>query len=1581
MAASKIPLNRRGIATSLSLLAVLSCGDSATAPAPPPPPVPPPAPRPTTVSVSPATAELTAVGATVQLTAEVRDQNGRTMAGATVTWASAAAAVATVNSTGLATAVANGTVTITATAGDASGSASLTVAQEVSAVAVTSPADTPEVGDTLRLLAAATDANGQAVEGAAFTWSSSDASVVSVDGSGLVTAVAVGTAVVTAASSGVSGSAELVVIPAVGAVAVRPDTVRFTALGQSVRLSAGVFDHDGRVLPGVAVSWSSGDAAVASVDSLGLVTAVGAGATAVTAVAGRTAGEAVVTVMQSANSVVVSPPAGTIAPGDTLRFTAEAFDENDRAVLGAEFNWMSGDRSVATVDSSGLVRGVAVGEATISATAGSARGTARIAVANSDRATLEAFYRATNGPNWVNSDNWLTDAPLDDWYGVDTDGDGRVVRLVLEGTFDLENARRTSHGLTGSIPPELGRLAHLVVLNLRQNKLTGPIPPELGGLIHLEILNLGRNALTGPIPPELGSLSRLTWMSLLANNLTGPIPPELGSPSRLTWMSLSGNNLTGPIPPELGRLSRLERVYLYGNSLEGTIPPELGNLSRLERLFLYGNNLEGTIPPELGNLSRLERLFVHGNNLEGTIPPSLLQLVNLTQLDFRGNDGLCAPGTASFAAWLRDIEDGGGPFCNQADREALEDLYESAGGSNWRDSDAWLATQALEEWYGVTADSLGRVTELDLAGNGLTGEPSRALRDLSRMTVLRIGDNGLSGRLPLGWIALRLVELHYAGTQLCVPEDDNVQRWLNGISTHTGTGVACEDLSDRDILEVFYEATGGPNWSNNDNWLTDAPLDAWYGVEADTSGRVSELSLASNGLAGRIPAEFGKLQRPEGFNLHGNALTGPIPPELGNLSGLRWLYLSVNDLKGPIPPEFGNLSRLERLLLYDNNLQGPIPPEFGNLSRLERLLLYDNNLQGPIPPEFGNLSRLERLYLHENHLEGPIPPELGNLSSLERLLLYGNNLMGPIPPELGKLTILQQLLLDDNELSGFVSAELAALTRLRELRLSNNTELEGPLPIGLTALDRLEEFLAGGTGLCAPSDPEVQAWLRGIGSRWVAVCAEEESPTAYLTQAVQSLKFPVPLVAGERSLLRVFPTAERSTFAGIPPVRARFFIDGRETHVQDIPGQSVPIPVEVDESRLSTSANAEIPGWVVQPGLEMVMEIDPEGTLDPALGVAERIPATGRLAVEVKAMPLFDLTLIPFVWTETRDSSIVDVVRAMAADPANHERLGVTLALLPIGDLAVTAHEPVLSSSNNAFTLLRETSMIRTVEGGDGHYKGMMMPPVTGAGGVAYRPGSSSFSQPYPDVIAHELGHNLNLWHAPCGNPTGVDPSFPHPDGSIGAWGYDFDSGLVPPSIPDLMTYCGPPDGISDYHFARALRFRLSETESAAAPDRVPPTRTLLVWGGADADSVPFLEPAFVVETLPQLPRPGGDYRLSGRSADGAELFSLTFDMAEVADGDGSSSFAFALPVRDGWAGNLENIVMTGPGGSATLDGDSNFPMAILRNPRNGRVSGILRNLASTVATQAAAEAGLAGAAGLQVLFSGGIPGGEAWRE
>ena len=122
----------------------------------------------------------------------------------------------------------------------------------------------------------------------------------------------------------------------------------------------------------------------------------------------------------------------------------------------------------------------------------------------------------------------------------------------------------------------------------------------------------------------------------------------------------------------------------------------------------------------------------------------------------------------------------------------------------------------------------------------------------------------------------------------------------------------------------------------------------------------------------------------------------------------------------------------------------------------------------------------------------------------------------------------------------------------------------------------------------------------------------------------------------------------------------------------------------------------------------MVVHVDPGGTLDPALGVPKRIPATGRMPVEVQAVPRFGLTLIPFLWRPNPDSAIVELIRDVARDPANHDLLSDARRLLPIDDLRVSAHEPVLTSGRNAVHLLAEVAAMRAVEGGTDHYMGVM---------------------------------------------------------------------------------------------------------------------------------------------------------------------------------------------------------------------------------------------------------------------------------
>ncbi|MBC9889348.1 MAG: hypothetical protein F7B06_05750 [Opitutae bacterium] len=158
---------------------------------------------------------------------------------------------------------------------------------------------------------------------------------------------------------------------------------------------------------------------------------------------------------------------------------------------------------------------------------------------------------------------------------------------------------------------------------------------------------------------------------------------------------------------------------------------------------------------------------------------------------------------------------------------------------------------------------------------------------------------------------------------------------------------------DRDALVALYNATDGANWTNNENWGTDAPLEQWHGVTVDDNGRVMELRLSGNALTGKIPAELGGLANLVTLSLDGNQLSGPIPAELGGLTKLTGLSLSSNALTGKIPAELGSLTNLTLLTLAGNaGLSGPLPSSFTGLETLGTLWLLGTGLCAPTDAAF-----------------------------------------------------------------------------------------------------------------------------------------------------------------------------------------------------------------------------------------------------------------------------------------------------------------------------------------------------------------------------------------------------------------------------------------------------------------------------------------------------------------------------------------------------------------------------------------------------------------------------------------------------
>ena len=292
------------------------------------------------------------------------------------------------------------------------------------------------------------------------------------------------------------------------------------------------------------------------------------------------------------------------------------------------------------------------------------------------------------------------------------------------------------------------------------------------------------------------------------------------------------------------------------------------------------------------------------------------------------------------------------------DKAALEALYDATDGAGWTNNSNWKSSSPLGDWYGVTIDVNGRVTDVDLFENNLVGSLPGALGNLAELESLSLGFNSLTGSIPatLGNLS-KLQSLDLTGINL--------------------TGSIPSQLGNLAELESLY--------------------------------------LGLNSLTGSIPATLGNLSKLQSLDLNGNNLTGSIPAALGNLSQLKYLWLQENSLSGIIPAELGSLTNLIQLHLNDNSLSGAIPGALGGLTSLTRLELQNNELTG-IPAELGNLTELVYLYLHSNLLSGEIPVELVNLTKLRGVQLQDNtDLTGVIPFD-ARQTVLRQLGVSNTDL-------------------------------------------------------------------------------------------------------------------------------------------------------------------------------------------------------------------------------------------------------------------------------------------------------------------------------------------------------------------------------------------------------------------------------------------------------------------------------------------------------------------------------------------------------------------------------------
>jgi len=448
------------------------------------------------------------------------------------------------------------------------------------------------------------------------------------------------------------------------------------------------------------------------------------------------------------------------------------------------------------------------------------------------------------------------------------------------------------------------------------------------------------------------------------------------------------------------------------------------------------------------------------------------------------------------------------------------------------------------------------------------------------------------------------------------------------------------------------------------------------------------------------------------------------------------------------------------------------------------------------------------------------------------------------------------------------------------------------------------------------------------------------------TQSTQTLANTVPIVAGKNGLIRVFVLANQANTA-TPSVRITLRNNGVDVagYPKTVTAPGTSVPLVVNESSLTASWNLAVPGTDLNTptgtGYSILAEVDPTNAVAEADEGNNQMTAT----FTGSTVPIFKTTIFPVVLASGNGNITA----------ANKDAWVARLAkMYPVASVDVQVGAPFTGSfttldPNDAdgswSGTLNDLTAKHLADGAsDRYYYGALNVSYgSGIAGLGWVPNTSSASFKYrtaigwdktagyndgglfPEVFAHETGHNMGRQHSPCGGAGSPDAAYPYTNAFIGVWGYDTVLNVLhsPTVDHDIMAYCSP-NWVSDYVYKKILDFRggtggflMVGAEDAPLPKAQATAREcLIVRGIVHEDGTVQMLPSFRTKALPSELPASGEFTLACLDQKGATAFSTPLELMEVGCGpkEHVRHFVMALPLDAAVLDSLAGLQVTKAG-------------------------------------------------------------------